>query len=185
MVTDAEPAWLSAWRAGGLGTADALSRFDALSSVEPGEMIGRWRGASLPTGHPLDGLLEELGWHGKAFEGPDRVHPLLFRRPSGRVAPLEPGLMPVSVALRWPTLARSRPVRAAFAALLPVLQARRHAATLRARDLRGKRSAAIVYKSQPIIDHLRRVDASRIIGLMERSRMERPFLFLLTRDVDE
>ena len=40
----------------------ALSCFDALQSVEPEAMIGRWRGAGLPTGHPLDGVLELLGW---------------------------------------------------------------------------------------------------------------------------
>lgn len=177
-----EPAWLSAWRSGPVGTADALSRFDGLFGIEGTEMLGRWRGESLPTGHPLDGLLEALSWHGKTFEGPDQVQPLLFRRSSGHLVSLDPALMPVRIALTWPTLARSRVVRAAFDALLPVLRTGGSAARLRACDFRGRRSAAMIYASQPITDHFRRIDANRVIGLMEGSGMERPFFFLLTRD---
>lgn len=184
VVSDPEPAWIPSWRTGGLSTADALSCFDALPGVEPDDVIGRWRGESLSTGHPLDGLLEALGWQGKALEGSDRVHPLLFRSPSGRATPVEPALMPTRIALMWPTLARSWPVRAAFASLRPALRARRHAARLRTREYRGRHSAAIVYNGQPIVDHLRRVDANRVLGLMERRGMEQPFLFLLTRDMD-
>jgi hypothetical protein len=185
VVGDPEPAWVSHWRASGLSTADALSGFDTLPGAEPDDVIGRWRGESLSTGHPLDGLLEELGWHGKANEDLDRVHPLLFRSRSGHTTPVEPALMPARIALTWPALARSWPVRAAFAVLRPVLQTRRHAAKLRTRECRGKHGAAIVYKGQPIVDHLRRIDADRLLGLMERIGMERPFFFLLTRDTNE
>ena len=104
------------WSAGLLGDADALSCFDSLAGLEPEFMIGQWRGAGLPTAHPLDGVLEALGWYGKAFATVDTVHPLLFRTRSGGVIPLDPTLMPVRVALRWPALAKSAPVRAAFAA---------------------------------------------------------------------
>ncbi|MBP3043036.1 GXWXG domain-containing protein [Arthrobacter jiangjiafuii] len=31
-----------------------------------------------PTGHPLDGALSTLGWHGKRLEGPSAAHPLVF-----------------------------------------------------------------------------------------------------------
>jgi hypothetical protein len=57
---------------------DALALFDASSAVEPGFMIGTWRGAELPTGHRLDGLLEASGWWGKQFVDSETVHPLLF-----------------------------------------------------------------------------------------------------------
>lgn len=184
VVTDGGPTWLSTWRAGQVSTTDALSRFDGLSSLEPDEITGRWGGASLPTGHPLDGLLEGLGWHGKSFEGPDHVHPLLFRRASGRLVPIDPALMPVRIALSWPDLAHGRLAHAAFRALLPGLRAARHAAKLRSLEARGRRSAAVVYASQPITDHLRRIDANRIMGLMERPSMARPFFFVLSRDVD-
>ena len=52
----------------------ALVRFDALPAPEPGQMAGRWRGTGLPTGHPLDGLLDLLGWYGKALKLPSVSH---------------------------------------------------------------------------------------------------------------
>ena len=94
-----EPGWLSDWQAGSIHRTDALARFDALLGVEPAAMIGRWRGAGLPTGHPFDGVLEALGWYGKSFESTERVHPLLFRTRAGDVVPLDPRLMPVSSQL--------------------------------------------------------------------------------------
>ncbi len=30
-------------------------------------MLGTWHGAEVPTGHPLDGMLEASGWWGKQF----------------------------------------------------------------------------------------------------------------------
>jgi len=177
-----EPDWLAKWRAGGIGSADALSRFDSLSGVEPSAMIGRWWGTGLPTGHPLDGLLEALGWYGKSFESPDRVHPLLFADRSGTAVPLDPAIMPVDLALRWPGLARSRAVRLAFAAARALLRTDRPAARLRRLEFRGKPSAAMLYASQPIIDHFRRIDCRRVLGLMELRGMAQPFFFLLTRE---
>jgi hypothetical protein len=146
--------------------------------------MGLWRGQSLPTGHPLDGLLEALGWYGKAIQGPNHVHPLLFCSPSGRVRPLEPSLMPTAVALRWPSFARSLAVRLVFAAAGPILEARSPGASLAPRDFRGRRSAALVYKRQSITDHLRSLDANRVIGLMDRKGMDNPFFFLLTRETE-
>ena len=90
--------------------------------------------------------------------------------------------MPVSVALRWPALARSAPVRAAFTAGRPLLRAHHSAARLRAGNFRGKRSAALIYDRQPIVDHFRRIDSDRVIGLMEMRGMELPYFFLLIRD---
>lgn len=162
--------------------ADALRRFDGLDALEPEEMMGQWRGAGLRTGHPLDGVLEALGWYGKAFEGPDRVHPLLFRSRSGGVISLDPALMPAAIALCWPRFARSRAVRWAFAAARPVLRARGSTARLRRLDFRGKFSAAMIYDGQPIIDHFRRIDDDRALGLMERRGMSSPYFFLLVRD---
>ena len=180
--TTSRPRWLEDWSSGAADCADPLSRFDRLAGLEPEAMIGRWRGAGLPTGHPLDGVLEALGWYGKAFESVDRVHPLLFRTRSGAVIPLEPSFMPVGVALRWPGLARSAPVRMAFAAGRRLLRSNGSAAGLQAVTFRGKRSAAMIYDRQPIVDHFRRIDNDRVLGLMEMRGMERPYFFLLTRD---
>jgi hypothetical protein len=152
-----EAGWTENWLAGP-AYADALARFDALAGLEPEFMIGRWRGAGLPTAHPLDGVLEALGWYGKEFETVDRVHPLLFRVRSGAVIPLDPRFMPVRVALSWPNLAKSVPVRTAFVAGRLPLRAHHSAARLRAEDFRGKRSAAMIYDRRPIVDHFRRID---------------------------
>ncbi|HRY26132.1 MAG: DUF4334 domain-containing protein [Geminicoccaceae bacterium] len=177
----AAPGWLLAWRARAIDPAAALDRFDALPGLEPEAMLGSWRGCSLPTGHPLDGLLEVLGWQGKEFEAVDRVHPLLFRGPLGVPVALEPAWLPVGLALRLPGFSRSRPVRAAFRALRPLLRARGPAAKLETRVFRGRSSAAMVYDRQPITDHFRRIDADRVLGLMELRRSPRPFFFLLRR----
>jgi GXWXG protein/Domain of unknown function (DUF4334) len=181
--TIARPGWLKDWLAAPADRAEALVRFDSLPGVELEFMFGRWRGVGLPTGHPLDGVLEALGWYGKAFESEGRVHPLLFRTGSGTVTPLDPRFMPVSVALRWPALARSAPVRLAFFAAGRLLRSNRPTASLRAVGFRGKRSAAMIYDRQPITDHFRWIDSDRVLGLMEMRGMELPFFFLLTRDL--
>ena len=135
--TIAVPGWPENWPAGPAVCADALACFDALAGLEPEAMIGRWRGTGLPTGHPLDGVLESLGWYGKAFESADRVHPLLFRTRSGAVIPLDPRFMPVRVALRWPAFARRAPVRMAFAAGRALLRSDHSAASPQAVNFGG------------------------------------------------
>ena len=147
--TIAAPGRPENWLAGPVDCASALSCFDTLAGLEPEFMIGRWRGTGSPTGHPWDGILEALGWYGKAFESADRVHPLLFRTRSGAVIPLDPAYMPVGVALRWPALAKSAPVRMAFTVVRPLLRSDLSAARLRAVNFRGKRSAAMIYDSSP------------------------------------
>jgi hypothetical protein len=182
-MTPDEPDWLAAWRGGRLDPRSALSRFDGLDGVAVDAMLGRWRGVSLPTGHPLDGLLEGLGWWGKSFETPDRVHPLLFRTGSGAPVPLEPSLMPVGLALRMPGLAGSAAMRRAFRAALPVLRTARPAARLEERTFRGKASAAMVYRRLSITDHFRRIDNELVLGLMVLRRASEPyFYFLLSRE---
>jgi hypothetical protein len=184
-VQASEPDWLAEWRRRPRGAAQtlagALARFDALTPLEPEEMLGHWRGTGLHTGHPLDGVLEALGWHGKAFETPDRVQPLLFRTGSGRVVALDPGLMPVGTALRWPWLARSALARVGLRMALPLVRARRPAARLRKVWFRGKVGSAMIYDRQPTIDHFRRIDGSRVLGLMEMRADMPPFFFLLAR----
>jgi hypothetical protein len=180
-----EPSWLSDWKTGHSSRIEALARFDALEGVQPEAMIGRWRGLSLATGHPLDGLLEELGWYGKAFESPDRIYPLLFRNAAGELTALDAGLMPVALALRAPRLARSRMVRFAFSAAQPLFRTRRSAAVLRTIEFRGRGSAAMVYDRQPIVDYFRRIDNARTLGLMEIQNWPHPFFFLLLRDEAE
>ncbi len=177
------PAWLDKWRCQGAEPAAALASFDGLEAIPVDFMLGRWRGVGLATGHALDGLLEGLGWWGKAFEAPDRVHPLLFRTSSGGIVPFDPPGLLVRLGLRVPGLGRGSVVRRAFRAGLPLLRTRRHAARLELQTFRGKASAAMVYDRLPITDHFRRVDADRVLGLMVLGGAVEPyFFFLLSRE---
>ena len=40
----------------------------------------------------------------------------------------------------------------------------------------------MIYDRQPIVDHFRRIENDRVLGLMEMRGMERPYFFLLARD---
>ena len=70
----------------------------------------------------------------------------------------------------------------AFAAGRRLLHSNHSAARPRAKDFRKKRSAATIYDRLPIVDHFRRIDNDRVLGLMEMRGMGRPYFFLLTRD---
>jgi hypothetical protein len=177
-----EPEWLSRWRNAQLNGEQGLLLFDGLDAVQPDAVTGRWRGSSLHTGHPLDGLLELFGWYGKAFDTPEIVHPLLFRGPKGDIFPVNPALLPINWILRRPELARNGITRRMFVSSRHLLRARGPVARLRAIEHRGITSAAIVYDRQPIIDYFRRIDDDRILGIMDLRSMSQPFFFLLLRD---
>ncbi|NVO17423.1 MAG: DUF4334 domain-containing protein [Rhodoplanes sp.] len=166
----------------GTTTAEAFALFDALPGATIPEMIGRWRGRGLPTGHPFDGLLESLGWYGKEFSDPETVYPLLFRRRDGSAVALDPGLLPVGLLVRRPRLARSGLAQRAFRLLLPLLTTRRPKARLRLVECRGRLGAAMIYDDQPICDVFRTVDADTRLGLMDLRGLPAPFFFVLRRD---
>jgi GXWXG protein len=72
---------------------------------------GAGRARGVPTGHPFDGLLEALGWHGKRFQSPDETNPLVFEGGATGLFNANPALVPVSLAVRLNRLVRSRPMR--------------------------------------------------------------------------
>lgn len=180
----AEPEWVSHWRKDPLPADQALLRFDGLGAIDPDELTGRWRGSGLHTRHPLDGLLERFAWYGKAFETSEIVHPLLFKNPKGNIYAVDPARVPLGLALRRPTLARSSLARLLFVLSRGLLRTSSPTARLRKIEHRGVASAAIIYDSQPIIDHIRRIDDGRVLGLMDLRSMPQPFFFLLSRDQD-
>lgn len=157
----------------------ALAAFDAAEPVRPEAILGRWQGRSFPTGHPLDGMLERLGWWGKAFGGPDDADPLLFSTLRGRVVPLDPAFVPLRLVVAAPGLVGSRLGRWAVAAAPPFVEARGPKARLRLVEHRGIVSTAMIYDALPVIDHLRRIAPGRLIGLMDMRGDERPFFFTL------
>ncbi|RBP06230.1 GXWXG protein [Roseiarcus fermentans] len=159
--------------------AEALAFFDRLPPMPATEMLGAWEGAGLHTGHPLDGLLEAVGWRGKRFDGPEAVHPLVFGKP-GATFSVNPALAPL--ALGHPGLARSASRFATPA--LALLSTREPKARLRMTEFRGVVTATMIYDQLPINDVFRRVDADTVLGLMDQRGAEAPdyFFFTLTRE---
>ena len=176
-----ELAWLDRWAADGLSSEVAQNRFEHLPAVAVEEMTGLWRGSELPTGHPVDGLLGLYLWRGKRFVTPDFVDPLLFDRGQDILA-LNPAVLPVGLALALPRLVRTGAAQALFDIMLPMVATRAPKARLRGVERGGVVSAAMIYDAKPIIDHFRRVDEDRMLGLMELRSTRAPYFFLLTRE---
>ena len=55
------------------------------------------------------------------------------------------------------------------------------AASIRRVEYRGVVTATMVYDTQPILDHFRRVDERTLLGAMDRKGDAQPLLFLLRR----
>jgi hypothetical protein len=161
---------------------EALAYFDSLPVVEPDEMLGRWRGSGLPTGSPLDGLLEAYGWYGKEFLDDETVHPLLFTDRSGRPRPVDPSLLPVNLLRDYAGFLQFWPLRTALTSLRPLLYTKRPKARLREIAHRGVVTAAMVHDSLPIIDVFRKVSEDVRLGAMDLRGLPAPFLFVLRRD---
>ena len=171
----------------GTTTAAALDLFDALPALDPSDLVGlgaagSWRGSGIPTRHPLDGVLERLGWYGKRFDTTDDVHPLVFRGREDRLVCVDPRFLPLRLALRVSRVLRTAPAAGAFALLRPLLATRKPQARLRTITYRGVTSAAMVYDRQPIIDAFRRVDESTVLGVMDLRGMRAPYVFILRRE---
>lgn len=162
-------------------TDQALAVWDALPAVATDEMLGRWAGRELPSGHPMDGLLEHSGWYGKQFDGPDEVHPLLFHDGQGGTFAVDPKRVPLGLVAKLPegVVARGRDV---ITGARPLLRTRKPRARLRALEHRGVVTAAMIYDELPIIDLFRRVDETTVMGLMDLRGVEQPYFFVLTRD---
>lgn len=162
-------------------TAGALAFFDTLSPANVDALAGRWRGSGLPTGHPLDGVLEALGWVGKQFDGVRDAHPLVLAGPRGAPFAVDPAFVPLLLVLRCAPVLRRHGVARAVRALLPLARTRRPRARLRTVVHRGVATAAMTYDALPVEDAFRAVDDDTLLGLMEARGMERPFFFVLRR----
>jgi hypothetical protein len=173
--------WVDAHREGA-SADEALAFFDRLPPASPDGMLGRWRGSGLPTGSPLDGLLETYGWYGKEFVDAETAHPLLFRDRAGRPRPVDPELLPVGLLRDRAGLVHHPLARSAFSGVRPLLFTRKPKARLRALEYRGVVTAAMIYDALPIIDVFRRVDDDMVLGFMDMRGLPDPFFFLLERD---
>ena len=165
-------------------TDDALTLFDASPAVETEFMIGTWHGAELPTGHPLDGLLESSGWWGKQFVDGESVNPLLFPTGDGRALwAVNPILAfgGLGVVTRIPAL-RRRKHAGVINSASPLLRARSPKARLRTTRYRGVDTATMIYDQLPIHDVFRKLDDQSVIGAMDLRGSKKPYFFVLTRD---
>lgn len=173
--------WLTQRQQSGTTTREALEFFDSLPVVSVDEMLGRWRGAGLPSGHRFDGLLAAFGWYGKEFLDPDTVHPLLFINGSGGVVSVDSRHLPIGLMTRT-GLSGGPLLRTLFSLALPLVRTTRPRARLRMMEHRGKVSAAMIYDFQPIHDVFRRVDEDTLLGVMDLRGEPQPFFFVLQRD---
>ena len=86
----------------GTTTQNALEIFDQLAPVGLDFMLGRWTGAEIPTGHPLDGLLAASNWYGKEFIDADNVHPLVLSKQNGRTYKTMPMMLMMRLGMNVP-----------------------------------------------------------------------------------
>ncbi|OBA88570.1 hypothetical protein A5662_02435 [Mycobacteriaceae bacterium 1482268.1] len=165
-------------------TDDALALFDASPAVEPEFMIGTWHGAELPTGHPLDGLLEASGWWGKQFVDGETVHPLLFTTSDGHALwAVNPTLAfsGLGIVTKVPAL-RRRNHASAINAASPLLRTSSPKARLRTTRFRGVDTATMIYDQLPVNDVFRKISDESVIGAMDLRGSKRPYFFVLMRD---
>ena len=149
----------------GGSTEEALAAFDSLEPVDLNFMQGRWRGAGIPTQHPMDGLLEAYGWYGKAFESTESVHPLLFGSQGQHC--MEPFPLMASMGLMGERVAHSRIMQVCFKLFAPMLRTKQPRARLRLTEVRGKLTATMIYDGLPINDVFVKVDEDTVMGLMD------------------
>jgi len=159
----------------------ALEEFRSLPPVAPHELVGLWKGHEIPTGHPFDGVLENLGWFGKRFTPTLRADALLFCSGEPRLVAVDPAWIPLRLALRFHKLGRTRAARNLFSYLQRRTRAKGPVASLKTAVFGGLESAAMVYDDQPIVDHFRRIDEHRIMGAMAIRGDERIYFFELQR----
>jgi hypothetical protein len=159
----------------------ALAFYDSLEAVGLAQMIGAWCGEDLPTDHPLDGLLEHLGWHGKRFDGPDDAHPLIFDTRGGHRFCVNPAFVPLGL-IRHPRLLHAPFAARIFSVIHPLTSTRKPKARLRLSQYRGVVTATMCYDALPINDVFRKVDDDTLIGAMDLRGLDPPFLFVLRRE---
>lgn len=159
----------------------ALEEFRSLPPIAPRELVGLWKEHGIPTGHPFDGVLENLSWFGKRFTPDMRVDALLFRSGDRRLVAVDPKWIPLRLALRFPEVGRMRVARNLFSYLQRRLRAKGPVASSKTMVFGGVESAAMVYGHQPIVDHFRRIHADRIMGAMTIRNDERIYFFELQR----
>jgi hypothetical protein len=160
--------------------AEVMKWFHSLEPIRVKDMVGLWKGDGHPSGHPLDGVLENLHWFGKRFHPDMRADALLFEGEPGRLVPVDPKFFPIRLANRFATFGRSARAWNLFQHIRPRVRARTTTASLQMRVDDGVMTAAMVYDRQPIVDYFRRISDREVAGMMVVERDQRRFFFRLT-----
>lgn len=176
------PATLEILRRDGASEAQVWEVFDSLPPVDVEEMMGSWRGAGLDTGHPMDGLLELYGWHGKRFEGPDAAHPLVFRDGNGLFS-VDPAGLSMPLLVRAQRATSDERVARVVRRALRLRRTTRPKARLRMVEHRGASTATMIYDALPINDHFRRVDDDTLLGAMDARGLDQTFFWTMHREL--
>lgn len=161
-------------------TEEAIKLFDELDTVDLEFMLGRWQGSGFDTNHPLDGLLETIGWYGKEFIDTDNVHPLLFSSGS-EIFKVDPNPTITNLGLKFP-LPKDSALKPVYATMSKLLKTEESKARIRMMEYRHQVSATMIYDYLPIHDVFRKIDNNTVLGLMDWKRMPQPFFFILKRD---
>lgn len=159
----------------------ALDWFRTLEPVDTAEMIGLWRGSGCPSGHPLDGVLENLGWFGKRFHQNLRADALLFEKAPRKLIAIDPAYFPIRWTFGFASIGRKAFARSLFPHITPHLRARGTTAFLQSRMDDELITAAMVYDRQPIVDVFRRSKHGQMIGKMIIEGDPRHYFFELAK----
>ena len=158
--------------------------FASLEPVRPQDMVGLWRGRGHPSGHPLDGVLENLRWFGKRFHPDGRADALLFEGAPGRLVAVDPKVFPIRWAIRLARFGRTSSAVNLFSHIRPRVRAKSTTASLENRMDRDVLTAAMVFDQQPITDMFRRISDTEIAGKMIVEGDPRRYYFRLEKVVD-
>lgn len=181
MIEESIQTWLKEGLAKPLSVEEALKFFDFFPAVSTDEMIGEWKGASLATHHPLDGLLEELNWEGKIFLDSEQVHPLIFRDKDSDLYSLNSKHISTRLIPLATTMARNELVASLLSKMGPALKTDQPTARLRKMEYRGVVTATMIYDYLPIHDIFRKIDKDMVLGAMDMRDSPQPFFFILQR----
>jgi hypothetical protein len=161
--------------------AEVTNWFRSLEPVRPEDMIGLWKGVGHPSGHPLDGVLENLHWFGKRFHPDMRADALLFEGDPGRLVPVDPKFFPIRLANHFAAFGRSARAWNLFSHMRSRVRAQGTTARLQTRMDDDVMTAAMIYDRQPITDFFRRIDKHEVAGMMVVERDPKRYFFRLAR----
>jgi len=159
-------------QAGKVTSDEAYAIFDSLPPTSVEKLIGTWKGAEFPSGHPNDGLLAESGWFGKRFTDADTVDPLLFYKADRKTYFAADPLKKFK--------ASAEGVKD-IASVQKEIETSEPTARLRLAEYRGQVTVAMIYDQAPIIDYFHQVDDDTLLGAMDRRGDKGTYFFVLRR----